>query len=319
MSSRARRPAAAAVVTNVSSEPRRSDARYVRGVTLTLSISVLWSTSPLIYRSLDEIGSFTLVFYRSLFLALGVSLFVALRYRSTFLSGVRAIGVPGATAALCLVVAGIFFIVAIKLTTIANLSFTMGATPFFTALLAWAVLRERVEATTWIAIAVAIVGIGVMVLDGLAAGSLLGNVLALGAAIASAGYAVALRFGRNVDQVPAVMVSGIFGMLLVAPVVDSFRIPWNDLALCAAQGMFISAFCNSMFTICARMVPAAELTLLSMLEIVLSPVGAWLLFTEVPSRLTLIGGGVLFAAVIGHALVATGVINVRGPPGPAAP
>ena len=244
-------------------------------------------------------------------------MFVALRYRSTFLSGVRAIGAPGAIAAFCLVLASIAFIPAVRLTTIANVSFAFGATPFFTALLAWLVLRERIDAITWLAIAIALAGIGLMVLDGLAAGNLLGNMLALGCALASACYVVALRYGRNVDQIPAIMVSGLFGMAITAPLIDDFSLSWRTLALCAMQGMLVSAFCNSMFTVCARLLPAAELTLLSLLEIVLSPVGAWLVFAEVPSDLTLVGGSVLFAAVTGHALVSTGVWAVgRGRPKP---
>ena len=285
--------------------PRRGDPAYVRGVALTLGISVLWSTSPLFYRAIQDTPPLEAVFYRSLFLTLGVSFFVALRYRSTFLSGVRAIGMPGAVAALSLVLSAMCFIAAVRHTTIANISFTFGTTPLFAALLGWVALRERVSLGTWIAMAIAAGGVAIMVLDGFAAGTLHGNLLALAAAITGAGYAVALRFGRYVDQVPAIMVSGIFGMALSAPFVLDFRIPWFDLSLCAIQGLLISGFCNSLYTVCARLVPVVELTLLSLIEIMLSPLGAWIVFAEVPSGRTLLGGGVLLAAVFGHAIVST--------------
>lgn len=278
---------------------------------MTLGIAILWSTSPLFYRAIGDTPAVEVVFYRSLFLALGVSLFVVSRYRASTARVVRSIGLPGALAALCLAGASLCFVSAVNHTTIAVLSFTLGATPFFAAILAWLALREHVSVATMVAMLMALAGIVIMVLEGLAIGTLIGNVLALGAAVCSAAYAVSLRYGRSVDQVPSVMVSGFFGMILMAPLVSDFRIPLWDLSMCAIQGFFISAMCNSLFTICIRNVPAAEVTLLSLLEVVLAPVGAWLVFSEIPSSWTVAGGSVLLLAVLGHAVVATSGLRAR--------
>ena len=272
---------------------------------MALGISVLWSTSPLFYRAVGDTPTVEIVFYRSFFLTVGVAFFVWLRYRSSIISRIRAIGMPGSVAALCLSLSSVCYVAAVDRTTIAAIAFTYGSTPFFTAALAWVVLGERVSRLTWVAMSIAAVGIGLMVAEGFALGTLEGNILAVGSAVASAGFVVSLRYGRSVDQVPAVMVSGIIGMAFMSPFVADFSLPLRDLGFIAFQGLCISAFCNSVFTWCAKVVPAAELTLFSLLEIVLSPIGAWLIFAEVPTKWTVIGGGVLLLAVFSHAIVST--------------
>jgi drug/metabolite transporter (DMT)-like permease len=128
--------------------------------------------------------------------------------------------------------------------------------------------------------------------------------MALGTASASAGYAVALRYGRHADLSPCVMVSGFVTMAIAAPFVGDFTITWHDLAMCAIQGVAVSALCNVLFTYAARWVPAAELTLLSLSESVLSPTWVWLVLNEVPSAWTLLGGVIVLGAVMGQAVEA---------------
>ncbi len=282
--------------------PRRGDAAYVRGVLLTLGISVLWSTSPLFYRAIGDTPVVEVVFYRSLFLITGVALFLGLKYRSTSLARIRAIGIPGLIAAFALAASSVCYVAAVDYTTIAVIAFTYGATPFFAAALGLVILREPVSRGTWAAMTIAAGGITLMIVESLKIGAATGIALAVGSMIAAAAFAVSLRYGRNVDQVPAILVSGVLGVAMTAPFVSDLSIPPRDLALCAAQGLCISALCNSVFTLCARVVPAAELTLLSLLEIVLSPIGAWFLFTEVPSKWTMVGGGFLLVAIFGHAV-----------------
>lgn len=282
--------------------PRRGDAAYVRGVLLTLGISVMWSTSPLFYRAIGDTPVMEIVFYRSLFLTIGVAFFVGLKYRSSALLQIRAIGASGLVAAFTLVASSMFYVAAIDRTTIAVVAFTYGATPFFAAALGLLILHEPVGKGTWIAMGLAASGITLMVVESFKLGSAAGTALALGSTVAAAAFAISLRYGRNVDQVPAILVSGLLGLTVTAPFVSDFAIPLRDLTLCAVQGLCISAFCNSMFTVCARVVPAAELTLLSLLEIVLSPIGAWLIFAEVPTTWIMIGGALLLASIFGQAI-----------------
>ncbi|MBT7614637.1 MAG: DMT family transporter [Rhodospirillaceae bacterium] len=183
-------------------------------------------------------------------------------------------------------------------TTIANISFMIAATPFFAGGMAWLLLRETMALRTVIATLIAMCGVLVMVGEGLALDSLHGNLLALACALLSAVYVVAARFGRCVDMVPTVAMAGMVAAGTAFLIIDSFEISLHDFALCALQGVFISAMCNGLFTLCARHLPAGELTVLSLLESALSPLWVFLFLAEVPTKVTLVGGGVILSAVL---------------------
>ena len=274
---------------------------YNLGVGITLIIAFVWSFSGLIFRQIQAAEPWEIIFYRSLGVALGVTLVMVIRYRRAVGRAFLKMGTPGLAAALCLSTASVCFLQALHFTTIANISFLVAAHPFFAAALAWLLLKERVTLRTWIAAALALLGVLLMVLEGIAIGGGLGNILGLGAAILSAGYAVALRFGRRIDMTPAVALSGVLALVFSAPLVVDFRISWHDLGLCLLQGMVISAICNSLFAYAARSVPAAEVTLFTLLETVLAPLWVWLVISETPSVLTLIGGAIILIAILGHA------------------
>ena len=264
--------------------------------------AVFWSFSGLIVRGIEVAGAWEVLFYRSLGVMIGAGLIVLWRHGRAAPRALAAIGWPGLLAAICLATASISFFHALFQTTVANVSFMIAAHPFFAALLAWVLLRERVAWRTWIAATAALAGVILMVAEGLAIGGLSGNLLALLGSILSAGYAVALRGGRAQDMTPAVALAGAIALVAAAPMVHDIDIPWREIGLCLLQGMVISALCNSIFAYAARAVPAAELTLLTLLDTVLAPTWVWLVIAERPSLTTLIGGTVILTAVMGHAL-----------------
>ncbi len=272
-----------------------------KGVASALGIACAWSFTGLIFRSIEEAGSWETIFYRSIGVSLGVSLAILLRHRGSAWRVCRKIGRPGITAALCLCGGSLSFIHAVHFTTIANITFLIAASPFITAALAWLLLRETVTLRTWIASALALCGVLVMVFDGLSLGDATGIFLALGTATLMAGYAVSVRLGRNVDMTPAIALSGMLAVFGSAVMVADFAISWHDLGLCLLQGAIISATCNSLFAYAARSVPAAELMLLGLIETVLAPTWVWLAIGEIPSVATMIGGVIILVAVIGHA------------------
>jgi drug/metabolite transporter (DMT)-like permease len=195
----------------------------------------------------------------------------------------------------------LLFLHALHFTTIANITFVLAVSPFIAAALAWLLLRETVTLRTWVAAAMALSGVGIMVFDELALGDATGIFMALGTATLMAGYAVSVRLGRNVDMTPAIALSGILAVLGSVLIISDFSISWHDLVLCLLQGAVISAACNSLFAYAARAVPAAELMLLGLIETVLAPTWVWLAIGEVPSLATVIGGAIILVAVIGHA------------------
>ena len=274
----------------------RSESRLL-WVIVALILAAGWSTTGLVFRLIEDAGTLEVVFYRSLGLASAVTSFVVFRYRINTLRAFRAIGWPGVIGGAGLGFAAVTFIMAMEHTTIANISFLVASAPFIVGALAWIVMREPMGRRTILASAIAMAGVALMVWEGFAGGSWEGNLLALACALLASFYVVACRFGRGRDMVPTVAVSGMIGCAAAALTAGDLSISFHDLALCMTQGIFISAVCNGLFTLAARHLPAAELTLLSMVESVLSPFWVFLFLNEIPTLLTIIGGAVIMAAI----------------------
>ncbi|MDE0045520.1 MAG: DMT family transporter [bacterium] len=274
----------------------RSESRLL-WVIVALVLAAGWSTTGLVFRLIEEAGALEVVFYRSLGLASAITSFVVFRYRINTLRAFRAIGWPGVIGGAGLGFASIAFIMAIERTTIANISFLVATAPFFVGALAWIVMREPMGRRTALASAIAMAGVALMVWEGFAGGSWEGNLLALACSLLASFYIVACRFGRGRDMVPSVAVSGMMACAAAALTADHLSISFHDLALCIIQGIFISAVCNGLFTLAARHLPAAELTVLSMVESVLSPFWVFLFLAEIPTLLTIIGGIIILAAI----------------------
>jgi drug/metabolite transporter (DMT)-like permease len=151
-----------------------------------------------------------------------------------------------------------------------------------------------------------IAGVGVMMSEGIAVGTLFGNLMGLGAALGLSGFTVAIRKGRAVDMFPAAWWAGVFaillsgGMLLVKG--QSFGMSSWDLGMCTILGVVQIGFGLMAFIAGSRYLPAAELALLSITEVILGPIWVWLGVGEVPSRLTLVGGAIVLTAVVWRAL-----------------
>jgi len=297
--------------------PLNSDPAYSRGVVLVLLAGVCWSIAGLVVRLIHDAGEWTILFYRSLALVLILVLYIALRNGATVLPAFRAAGRTAALAGAFLSAGFACWIFAMTHTTIANALFVLSASPFLAALLARLVLGESVRRVTLVCMAASMIGIGVMVVEGVALGTLAGNLFALGAAAGFAAFSVTLRAGRGVDMTPAVCWAGIWATLLAAAVLlatgRGFAISVHDLGLCVLMGWVQVGLGLILYTIGSRHLPAAELTLLSLTEVVLGPVLVWLGVGERPSMLTLVGGAIVLGALAAQAL--SGVRRRRPPVG----
>lgn len=282
------------------------DHGYIRGCAQVLFAGCVLSVGGLIVRNIDAAGDWQIVCYRSLAVAVSLLVLMALRDRTAVLRTFRNSGLASIVAAGSMATAMATFILAINHTTVANALFLLAAAPFFAALLGRAVLGERTTTATWIAMAVAAGGIAVMVWQGVSVGGLFGNLMGLLTALGFAAFSVALRAGRAVDMMPAICVAGVISAALAAAVVygsgASLAISVHDLVLCLGYGAVITLGL-AIYTLGSRALPAAELTLLSLTEVLLGPVWVWLGVGEVPHRLTIIGGAILTGAIVGHAAV----------------
>ncbi len=279
---------------------------YATGVVLVLLAGVFWSSMGLGIRMIEQANVWQILFYRSIALALFLFVIITIRSKNRPLRTIRRAGTAGIIGGAGLVLAFAGGIYAIQTTSVANAMFLFAAAPFLAAFLGWIILRESVRRATWIAMAFALIGILVMVVNGISAGRVAGNLSALASAFGFAIFTIALRWGKLEDMMPAVFLAGLFAIATTALVClvggYGFTVPSGDIAIALAMGVFQVGLGLTVFTIGSKVVPAAELALLSMTEVLLGPLWVWLVFGETASLYTLAGGAVLMLAIAGNAL-----------------
>lgn len=289
-----------------SNHPTGTVTAHKNGVLLVLAAGVLWSTVGLGIRLIEDAVVWQILFYRSI--SLSVFLYVVVRTRSgesPFVL-IHRVGIPAVVAGLSLVVAYAGGIYAIQATSVANAMLLFATAPFMAAILGWIVLRESVRKATWLAIAVALAGIAIMVADKSGEEAAKGNVAALGSALGFAVFTIALRWAKSSEMLPSVFLSGMFGIIVTFFVCQhlglSLVLSARDGGIAMAMGIFQVGAGLILYTIGSRSLPAAELTLLSLAEVLLGPVWVWLFLGETTTIYTLMGGAVLLAAIVGNAV-----------------
>jgi DME family drug/metabolite transporter len=286
--------------------------RYGTGVALCLAAGTIWSLMGLGLRQIEAASVWQILFWRSVGMIPVLFGFMWWTSRGRPLAALRAVGPAGVIGGLGLVLAFSGAIYAFQTTTVANAVLLFAASPFVAAILGWLALREPVYPRTWIAIAIAFSGMYLMVSDGLETGAIAGNLAALASALGFGIFSVALRWGRVGDTMPVAFLGSIFSTLFAGSVLvlggEPIPAGLQDMAVAFAIGFFVVALGMVLFTLGSRVVPAAELTLLSLVEVLLGPIWVWLALGETASRNTLIGGAVLLAGVLFNA-----AMGARGP------
>ncbi len=276
-----------------------------KGVTLVLTAGIFWSFAGLAVRLIEFANEWQILFYRSTSLMAFLAVYFLLFKRGRIIATFRDCGWIGFIAGLSLGIAFCAWIHALTHTTVANALFLLSTSPFFAALLGWWILSERVSASLIWFIALASSGVGVMVAEGYQLGTLLGTIMGIIAAFGFGIFAVLLRKGRTTDLVPAVFWAGFCATIISTIVISlssaTFEITGRDFSLCALMGIFQVGLGLVIFTRGAKYLPAAEITLLSLTEIVLGPVWVWLAIGEVPGVLTIVGGFIVMSAITGQA------------------
>lgn len=282
---------------------------HQRGLFFVFAAGVLWSTVGLGVRLIEDATVWQILLYRSI--AMSAFLFVVIRLRTgkNALSQARQAGLPAAIGGLALVAAYAGGIYSIQVIPVANALLLFATAPFMTALLGKIILNEQVRPATWLAICVAMGAIAIMVSDKAGGGRLDGTLAALGSAFGFSVFTIALRWGKSVEMLPAVFLSGLFAIAITSALCLwlglSFILSPRDGGLSMAMGVFQVGLGLVLYTLGSRTLPAAELTLLSLAEVLLGPFWVWLVLGEDASLRTLIGGALLLAAIAGNALSGT--------------
>lgn len=279
---------------------------HQQGVILVLLAGVFWSIAGLVVRLVDTASVWQIIFYRSVALTLFLALVLWIKTGGHPLGTFRRAGLSSILGSLALGVAFFGAIAAMQHTTVANAMFLFASAPFITALLALPLLGERPRRATLIAMVLAVIGVSVMVTEGISLGNGLGNLLACLSALGFALFTIALRRGRSEDMLPTVFLAGVFSSLIAGGACVIFGVGFvvslHDGLLSSSLGVVQLGFGLCLYTIGSKVVPAGELTLLSMTEVLLGPFWVWLFLGETASFTTWLGGGILLVAIAGNAL-----------------
>ncbi|WP_088281061.1 DMT family transporter [Ideonella sp. A 288] len=289
---------------------------HSQAVLLMVAITAMWSIAGVVTRHLEAARSFEVTFWRSLFNALALCVALALMRGPTFWRGLVRGGWPLWASGLCWAVMYTNFMVAITLTTVATVLITMSIAPLVTALFARLFLRHLLPARTWLAIGVAGCGIawmfGQQALAG--GGSLTGTLVALGVPIAGAANWTLLQYLHQrhardpsidaPDMLPAVLLGALGSAAVTLPLAVPFSASGHDLGLLALLGVVQLAIPCLLVIQVAKVLPAPEVSLLGMLEVIFGVLLAWVGAGEAPGPTVLIGGALVIGALLANEGVA---------------
>ena len=285
-----------------------------RAVALMILTTLLWSIAGVVTRQLDAARSFEVTFWRSLFNALALTAALSAMRGPALWHGIARARWPLWISGVCWAMMFTGFMVAMTLTTVANVLLVMAICPLVTALFARAFLNHRLPARTWLAILAGGAGIAWMFGGESARGaSPVGTLVALGVPLAAASNWTVLQFvahGRSganapaaIDMLPAVLIGALLSALATLPLALPCAASAHDLGLLALLGVVQLAIPCLLAVRLTRELPAAEIALLGLLEVLFGVTWAWLGAGEQPAATTLTGGALVIGALLANELI----------------
>ena len=279
-------------------------------IPVVLFAGLLWSFGPLVVRYMDQPGEspWQYIFARGLTIFIVLNLYLYFEEGKNFLKNYLKVGVSGLIGGCGLGIAMITFIYSITNTSAAVTLLCLAAMPFFTALLGFLFLNEKISLNVWIAIGIATIGIIIIALGNTEKSSLIGLIFGMTSSIGFSIFSVTLRWRKETPKFTTVAVAGLFCVIIALVFIAAnesviLSTSYNG-ALFSLHGTIV---CMGLilYSIGSKAIPAAELTLLSLTEVIGGIFWVWLpLFgiNEVPSTNTIIGGFFLFMSIIYYSL-----------------
>ncbi|UGY09810.1 DMT family transporter [Phyllobacterium pellucidum] len=270
---------------------------------LVTASAVAWSLAGLFTRAIP-LDSWTILAWRGIFGSIGIAVAMMLFEGGIAWKSFRHMGRPGWLFVAVSSLGMVFFITALKETTVAHVAVIYATIPFVAAVVAWLAMGERSTLRAIVA-SIAAMG-GVIIMVGLGTeGSLFGDLLAFGMTLCMGVLMVIVRRSPEISVMPAACVSALLSSLICWPLGNPLSVSAHDLLLIAMFGILVSAVGLACFTLGAKWLPPIETALIGSLDAPLAPFWMWLVFNEVPSRSTVIGGSIVFAAVVANVLAGT--------------
>ena len=276
---------------------------HFKGLLITILGVVILSPDALLVR-LANTNSWTILFWRGLFFALGITLVIFLTYREKILQQFWRIGRRGVLLGVLFGFSTIFFVTGLRYTSIANVLVIISTSPVFAALLSRVVLKEKTLARTWITMFIIIAAMLLIMMDSFKSGGFWGDISALMVSILIATTFTIARQAKNINMVPAMAIGGLVtsGVSFIA-ISTSASIPLyletNAVPYLLTMG-FVTTLAFSLIMIGPRYLPAAEVSMIMPLETVFGTLLGIIYLNEMPSNYAIIGGIIILVTLSIH-------------------
>ena len=288
-------------------------------ILIVLIAGIFWSFGPLVVRHIDnaQLIPWQYLFFRGSVIFLVLNIYLFLTESQKFIGNYSRIGLSGLIGGVSLGIANISFILSITTTTAAITMMMLATQPFVAAILAYVFLKEKISKTTLIAIIIAAAGIIFISFDSKGEGTLFGLINGLLSSLGFAGFTVSLRWKKRTPKFTTVAIAGIFCSAIAILVLlfndSNILISLKNSSLSALHGFLV---CSGLilFSIKSKDLPATDLTLLSLTEVLGGILWVWLPWfgiNEIPSTNTLIGGATIVFAITFYGFNAKRVLQSR--------
>ena len=277
-----------------------------KGLGLSL-IGVLLITPDSLFLRLIDLDAWELVFYRGLVPFICLLILLSFYYRSQFIKSFLVLGIPGLIYAILIALGSTTFVISIENTYVANTLIMIALLPFATAILSSIFLKEHPSKRMWLTIIACFAVVLFIFYDSYQGNRLYGDFFGLLTAIMVGGSAVVVRYGKNFNFLPALLLSKFFIMLIAIIFMQNFPetlfVDQKNLYLIIAMGVFAVFIPLAMITLAPKYIPAYEVEIFFVLETILGPVWVWLVIHEQPTNKTIIGGVFIIIIILIHTIL----------------
>ncbi len=256
------------------------------------------SFGGLIIKSFEGANLWQILFWRSLFFIIVVTLFLTITYKKNFFNAFKKSGLPGFFGGIILSSGFCGYVFAMYNTTVANTNFIIQTQVLFLAVFGYFFLKEKLSKITLLSIFLAMAGIIIMVGTSLSPGQISGNIAAFSMPISFSILIIIVRKYPNVDMVPLQLIAGITAMIIGYLVAEKINISFHDIFLGFLAGFFQLGFGFILITMGARNTPSVLVGIIMLTEAVFGPMWAWLFVNENPTIFVLLGGTIVIIAVL---------------------
>ena len=272
---------------------------HLKGLLIAFFGVLMLTPDPVLVRLADA-DTFTILFWRGIFYALGVLAILFATYRKNTFKELKNIGRPGIWIGILSGIGGVTFIAAIQYTSIAKVLVIISTAPMVVAVISWAIINEKPKLYTWISMLIIVMGIYIVMKGDTGTLNVMGSSLAVISIIAG-GYSFALtRKYSNVNMVPAMIVNALVVSGVGLAFSSSFYLPFDSLIYVIAGGILL-AIAFSLITLAPRFIPASEVAMFMPLGTIFGIISAWLVINEQPSSSSIVGGSIVVITLFFHA------------------